>query len=421
MNNIRPASQATSTVTLGTGVLSENIHSKDSIDRTDAKNIKLITLPYCPTPIAVSKNNVVFGNEWWYTNNTLQLRDLSTKFKNTIETAYPHQIADLVWNTYQVTLDGTGNRSRKDPKLYHSDFYYKKFVYDSFGKIFRTECLDWQGSLETSKDTPRFAFEFVTSRNIVSKFLFIFPEYKTGNKGTEDYDNMLAVARNNEEVLYNSQYLNYLRTGYNYDLKTKERNTAAGAAGIGLSLATLVGSMALTASGYGAGLGVAGIIGSVAGLAGSAINLAKTTAQAEENIQRKLQESQNQAVSVNAADDYDLLEAYSGNMAKMCTYEVSTQMKNALDDMFYYAGYVVNEQYKPDVNIRYWFDFLQADLVITHTENLSKEITELIKKKFSEGVTFFHCHTLNGTRKWDLAQEKENWEKWIVLANGGAQ
>ena len=232
---------------------------------------------------------------------------------------------------------------------------------------------------------------------------------------------MLAVARNNEEVLYNSQYLNYLRTGYNYDLKTKERNTAAGAAGIGIMLATLIASMALTASGVGTGVGIAGIVSSVAGLAGSSINLAKTTAQAEENIQRKLQESQNQAVSVNAADDYDLLEAYSGNMAKMCTYQVSTQMKNALDDMFYYAGYVVNEQYKPDVNIRYWFDFLQADLVLSHTENLSKEIIELIKKKFSEGVTFFHCHTLNGIRRWDLAQEKENWEKWIVLANGGAQ
>ena len=421
MNNIRPASQATSTVTLGTGVLSENIHSKDSIDRTDAKNIKLITLPYCPTLITVSSANVVLGNEWWYTNNTLQLRDLNTKFKNTIETSYPHQIADLVWSTYQETLDGTGDRINKDPKLYHSDFYYKKFVYDSFSKIFRTECLDWEESLRASKDTPRFAFEFVTSRNIVSKFLFIFPEYTTGKKGIEDYDNMLAVARNNEEVLYNSQYLNYLRTGYNYDLKTKERNTAAGAAGIGISLATLVGSMALTASGVGAGIGVAGIVGSVAGLAGSAISLAKTTAQAEENIQRKLQESQNQAVSVNAADDYDLLEAYSGNMAKMCTYQVSTAMRDALDDMFYYAGYVVNEQYKPDVNIRYWFDFLQADLVITYTENLSKEIIELIKKKFSEGVTFFHCHTFNGVRKWDLAQEKENWEKWIVLANGGAQ
>ena len=275
--------------------------------------------------------------------------------------------------------------------------------------------------MRKNKDNPYFYFDFITSRNIVSKFLFMFPQYTTGSKGTEDYDNMLAVARNNEEVLYNSQYLNYLRTGYNYDLKTKERNTAAGAAGIGISLATLVASMALTASGVGAGIGVAGIVGSVAGLAGSAINLAKTTAQAEENIQRKLQESQNQAVSVNAADDYDLLEAYSGNMAKMCTYQVSTAMRDALDDMFYYAGYVVNEQYKPDVNVRYWFDFLQADLVITHTENLSKEIIELIKKKFSEGVTFFHCHTFNGVRKWDLAQEKENWEKWIVLANGGAQ
>lgn len=297
-----------------------------------------------------------------------------------------------------LTLDGTGSRINWDPKLHHSDYYYKKFVYDSFNKIFKSECLDWNKSINENKEEDYFTFDFIDSRNIVSKFMFMFPQYTTGTKGTEDYDNILTVARNNEEVLYNSQYLNYLRSGYNYDLKTKERNTATGAAGIGLSLASLIGSIALTASGYGSGVGVAGIVGSVAGLAGSAINLAKTTAQAEENIQRKIQESQNQAVSVSSADDYDLLDAYSGNMAKMCTYEVSDQMKRALADMFFYSGYVVNEQYKPDVNIRYWFDFLQADLVLNNTNNLTKEITELIKNKFSEGVTFFHSHVLNNVR-----------------------
>ena len=360
-----------STVTLTSSPIQQAVYGKTHIDKTDAKNIKLINLPYCPTPISVDANNVLsIGNEWWYINHVLQLKDLNTKLKNIITTSLPSPIYEMVTNTYHVTLDGTGGRSGGDPKLYHSDYYYRKFVYDSFSKIFRCECLDWDTSMRQNKDNPYFYFDFITSRNIVSKFLFMFPQYTAGNKGLEDYDNILPIARNNEEVLYNSQYLNYLRTGYNYDLKTKERNTAAGAAGIGISLATLIGSIALTATGYGAGIGVAGIVGSVAGLAGSAISLAKTTAQAEENIQRKLQESQNQAVSVSSADDYDLLEAYSGNMAKMCTYEVSTQMRNALDDMFYYSGYVVNEQYKPSVDVRYWFDFLQADLVITWTQNL---------------------------------------------------
>lgn len=254
--------------------------------------------------------------------------------------------------------------------------------------------------------------------------MFMFPQYTTGNNGLEDYDNVLPVARNNEEVLYNSQYLNYLRTGYNYDLKAKDRNAATGGVGIGLSALALIGGIIATAAGAGT-VGVPAIIGGVTGIAGSSISLAKTTAQAEENIQRKLQESQNQAVSVLNADDYDLLEAYCGNRAKVCTYEVSTAMRNALNDMFFYSGYVVNEQYKPSVDVRYWFDFLQADLVVSATENLTKEIVELIKKKFSEGVTFFHCHNfgtaLAPTYRWDLAQEKENWEKWIVLANGGAQ
>lgn len=239
----------------------------------------------------------------------------------------------------------------------------------------------------------------------------MFPQYITGSKGTEDYDNMLAVARNNEEVLFNSQYLNYLRTGYNYDLKTKERQEAAGAAGLGISIASLLASIALTASGYGTALGIAGIVGSVTGIAGSAVSYAKTTAQNEENIQRKLQESQNQAVSVLNADDFDLLEAYSGNVAKMCTYEVSTQMKNALNDMFHYAGYVVNEQYKPQIDTRYWFNFLQADLVINTWKNVPVDIQEDVKKRFNEGVTFFHCHTINSVKTWDIAQEKENLEK----------
>lgn len=405
-----------------TGVASYTVKSKDTIDRTDSKHIKLITLPYSPTYYSLNGSVLTIGGEWEFntTAGTVKLINKNVKFENPISTQLPNLISEMVTNTYQVTLDGTATRGTTDPKLYHSDYYYRKFVYDSFSKVFRCENLDWDESLRKNKNNPYFYFNFVTSRNIVSKFMFIFPQYTTGNKGLEDYDYVLPVARNNEEVLYNSQYLNYLRTGYNYDLKAKDRNTTTGGLGIGLSALALIGGIIATATGAGT-VGVPAIIGGVTGIAGSSISLAKTTAQAEENIQRKLQESQNQAVSVLNADDYDLLEAYCGNRAKICTYQVSTAMRDALNDMFYYSGYVINEQYKPDVNIRYWFDFLQADLVINETQNLTKEIVELIKNKFNEGVTFFHCHTLNGTKTWDIEQQKENWEKWIVLANGGAQ
>ena len=42
------------------------------------------------------------------------------------------------------------------------------------------------------------------------------------DKGSEDYGNILAVSRNNESTIYTSQYINYLRTGLQYDLKMKQ-------------------------------------------------------------------------------------------------------------------------------------------------------------------------------------------------------
>lgn len=238
--------------------------------------------------------------------------------------------------------------------------------------------------------------DFVMSSNIVSKFCFLLPQYLL-KYSVQDYDNVINVARNNEQVLYTSQYINYLRNGYNYDLKSKQRQEVAGALGMGLSVAGLIGSIALTATGAGAGIGAAGIVGSLAGLAGSAVNYAKTVAQNEQNIAQKLSESQNQTVSVHNADDIDLLNAYSGNRAKLCIYSVTDVMKDALYNMFWYCGYATQEQKIPDVHTRCWFNFLQCDLDVDYWQNVPKDIQEVIKQKFKEGVTFFHEQEIEGS------------------------
>lgn len=361
------AAWATSHIALS-GISYVTIDSIDSIDRTDAKNIKLITLPYCPSSYSITGSQIVFKDTWKNSGSSLVLEDLNTKFKNTIISEIPsldHYMLEVI-NDPDV-MSGWTYRELEDPKLLHSDYFRPKFVYDSFAKEFDLERFDWAAAQKLyagyygpgySEDwdsvnkSGNFQFDFVTSRNIVSKFLFIFNEYMTGQLGAEDYDNILPVARNNEQVLYNSQYLNYLRAGYNYDLKAKERTEVAGGVGIGLSIASLIGSIALTASGYGSGVGVAGIVGSMAGLAGSLVSYTKSVAQNEDNMQRKLIELQNQGTSVLNADDYDLLEAYSGNVAKYCEYSVSERMKKALSDLFYYCGYIVNEQGVPNISSR---------------------------------------------------------------------
>lgn len=382
------------------------ILSVTNIDKTDSKNIKIIDVPYCPSSYVLdADNNLVLPSLWNLDTNNymMKLRNLNARFENDITSGSRNVLIDFIQSIPAGDIT-TMKRFLKDSKLYHSDYYRTKFVYDSFSKTFELEKIDF---IPNKDESNLFKFRFVMSRNIVSKFLFkFFYKYKVA---VEDYENIVAVSRNNEEVLYNSQYLNYIRTGYNYDLKAKERQDTSSAVGIGLSALGMVASIVIAVATENP-LPIAGAVASGLSLVGQTANYAKQTAQNEENIQRKLQEAQQQAVSVMNADDVDLLFEYSGNKAKLCYYKASDRMMDILDDLFYYGGYITNEQKIPVVNTRYWFNFVQASLVLEETNNLTEEIENDIKEKFENGVTFLHYRQ----NTFDFKQEMENIEKKLV-------
>lgn len=404
-NSIFNPANINKTITLAP-LTERTLYASSTIDKTLNENVKIINLPYCPSTLTEDSGKYVIEDLWKYdsTYHFFKLDDFSRRFSNSIISNVDN-VLNYFNTAFSVNLSGV--RTLKDSKLYHSDYFRPKFVYDSFSRIFSLEQINYEKSLDAMSQTSKFEFTFVMSRNIVSKFLFKFNfVYEHSN---EDYPNVVAVARNNEEVLYNSSYLNYIRTGYNYDLKSKERQETAGAIGIGLNVAGLIASIGLSFVPGGQAIGIAGAVGAGLGLAGQLVNYAKTTAQNEENIQRKLAETQRQAVSVLNADDYDLLYEYTRNKAKLCLYEVSPKMKEVLDDLFYYAGYIVNEQMIPEISSRYWFNFVQATLVINDSSNLTSEIEDDIKEKFEQGVTFLHYHN-----KFDFKQEMENWETSLL-------
>lgn len=377
------------------------------IDRTDETNIKIIDLPYSPTNFEIAGDGSYVVDSMWVTDpstGAVKLTNTTARFRNDITSQAVNPVINLL-NPYDSDVNFTNtNRFLKDSKLFHSDFFRPKFVYDSFNRVFPLEKIDFTAN---ERESYLFKFHFTMSRNIVSKFMFSFDyEYKIA---TEDYEKVVCCSRNNEEVLYNSQFLNYLRTGYNYDLKAKEKQDIAGMTGIGLSALAIVGSIAVAVATENP-LPIAGAVAGGISLVGQITNYAKTTAQSEDNIQRKLQESQNQAVSVLNADDVDLLYEYSENKAKLCRYKVSDTMESILDDLFYYGGYISNEQKVPNVRTRYWFNYVQASLIIEETNNLTEEIENDIKEKFDKGVTFLHLR--NGT--FDLRQEKENIEVSVL-------
>lgn len=390
----------------------------DAIDRTDSRNIKIIELPYAPSDIEYDSVNDVylFDGNWEYdaTQKLFKLKNLETKFTSNFLSEFNPLLEKGLTRERWEELHGEDSPSSNDlredyleGKIYHSDYYRPKFVYDSFSLVFQLESL-------RAIDSGQYDFniEFYASTNVVSKFLFMFPNYRT-YYGNADFDNVVAVSRNNEQVIYNSQYLNYIRNGYNYDLKTKQRNEEVGGIGLGISIAsTLLGVVGgIATQNY--GMAVMSLVGGGLTIANQAVSYAKSVAQSEQNLEQKLNETKMQAVSVMNADDIDLLNAYSGNKAKWVVYEVSYTMKKALLDMFYYAGYSTNELKVPSVDTRYWFNYLQCELVLEVASNkayLSDEIEDELKNRFKEGVTFFHYK--NGT--WDLDQVKENYESWIL-------
>lgn len=379
-----------------------------NIDRTDSKNIKIIELPYAPTSLGRDSQDIPeIGSYWEYNavGQYFKLSDPNTKFVNEFISTVSNPMYDLLVEI--PTINGAENRDDfYESKLFHSDFYQPKFVYDSFSLTMMMEQVNGSNMLYQNGSQEHLKVKFVTSTNIMSKFCFILPQY-TLNHSVSDYDNVINVSRNNEQVLYTSQYINYLRTGYNYDLKSKQRTETASGVGIGLSALSIGASIIGGVISGNVGVAVGGAVAGAISLSNQLVNYAKSVAQNEDAIARKLQEAKNQAVTVAGADDIDLLNAYSGNRAKMCYYTVSDEMKHALGDLFYYCGYSTYEQKIPVINSRLWFNYLQCELEITGTNyNLTEELILELKNKFKDGVTFFHKN--GGT--WNVEQTLENWE-----------
>ena len=128
-------------------------------------------------------------------------------------------------------------------------------------------------------------------------------------------------------------------------------------------------------------------------------------AQGERDLQQKLQELQIQSSSVSGADDVDLLSYYNGNKLDLFIYDTKDYYKHLAYDLMFFGGYSHTQNELPNVNSRYWFNFIQCEPEFTFT-HIANDILDTIKEKFKNGVTIFHYHD----NKYDVDQIYENWE-----------
>ena len=283
-----------------------------------------------------------------------------------------------------------------ESKLYSSELYVPKFIYDSFNLNFE---------LQNMATIPtKFNVDFTTTSTINSAFMFTFPEYELKYSG-QDYDNILVVRRNNEISLYNNAYINYIKTGYNYDVKNKNTQLATSWISAGIQIAGSV--LSFLAAGATGGLSAVAAIGLATSATVTIANNISNDVKAERSIQQKLEEARNQATSVSGSDDIDLLTKYSQNKAKLAIYKASDNVMKHAADLFYYCGYTANRQDIPNTTSRYWFNYIQCEPVFNEEEtSIYKNYLDDIKARYNAGITVYHAH--NNTYDWD--QTHENWE-----------
>ena len=370
------------------------VYDITTLNRTDADIAKIIKLPYRPCDANFTG--------WLYdsTMHMLLLSNLDKALESGLSTAY-NPFEDLRLVAGAPSLSASKDK-KWESKLFHSDYYQPKFVYDSFTFIF---------SLERQKQyvsTSDFQIIFTATGTINSRFLFTFASYDVDGYALEDYSNILPIARNNELPIYNSDYINYIKMGFNYDVKSKQRQEAGQWIGTALSLVGSIASFA--SSSVTGGFGIAGGISLATATLGQLVNAVNSTAQAEANQAQKLFQLRQQKESVMGSDDLDIMSKYTGNKAKWMLYQVSSRMESVLFDLFHFTGYIDGTSKVPNVTTRKWFNFLSCDLVINEDNNLNDDIINDIKGKYALGVTFMHCNEINSVKTWDWTQEKENWE-----------
>lgn len=383
------------------------------VDRTKSSIIKIIELPYCPFELT-------------YTAGYINLPagfSIDGGLFIAIDVTQPNIIlGQILPNNYTINIDKSINiassklinRTIKDPKLFNSDFYDYKINYDSYDLHIALEQLQ-----RTTGSTPYYTLEYRQSSAISSNLGFKVSLVHADYESSGDYDLYLIATRNNESPIYTNAYLDYLRNGYNYDRKNQTRSDAMT---WGAAVVSLVGAAATTAVGLASGNALAAGAGIGLGITaittiGNAIN---NTISNEQSIQQKIESAKQQAASIRASDDVDLLNWYNGNKAYIVTYAVSDELSDLLDDLFYYTGYASNTQETPNTSSRYWFNFLQceADLQPSGTDTTYTKYLDNIKARYAAGVTIYHDRTaaeLPDPHNWDLDQMRENWETGFII------
>lgn len=398
----------------------DQLVAESSIERTSLGLKKAICLPYKPfnrnADGYLPDGAVVVAGKVLLANPDTE---------NTFEWIPPGRWSDLMLPRLPAkpteTPDGKAAALRDEPKVFSSEFRFAKIVYDSFAIVLKGEESYFNLSLsEIGND--KIVFKFFASPSMVSEFeltLYSWPGYAPEEFilkpiWSEDYPLHLVINRNNETPVYTSGYLDYLRTGYNYDLKSQA--VQLGMQGLGIAISAINAGVGIAAT-FTPGVGIAAApyaVSAATGFASSIANIGKNAAENERGNAQRLKELQSQGASVAGNSDFAVSKRYTKNRVSLETYSVEPRLINSARSFFYLKGYATDEIKAPSCHTRAHFDFVECDPVFK-PEALSlfpKWMLDLIADDLRQGVTFLH--PVAGD--YDIGQTSSNYELSVLNA-----
>ena len=394
----------------------ERIVAESDIDRTALGLKKAICLPYRP----FDRDDAGYLPEGCFVvaGKILLARD---DLESTISFTPKGRDLRLPYMTAKPTekTDGKASALQLEPKVYSSEFRFAKIVYDSFSIVLKGEESYFNTNLsEIGND--KIVFKFFASPSMVSEFdltLYSWPGYSAEEFilspiWGEDYPLHLIINRNNETPVYTSAYLDYLRTGYNYDLKSQA--VQLGMQGLGIAISAINAGVGIAATFATGGLAAPYAVSASTGFLSSIANIGKNAAENQRGNAQRLKELQAQGASVAGNSDFAVSKRYTKNRVSLETYSVEPRLINAARSFFYLKGYATDEIKAPNCHTRAHFDFVECDPVF-QPEALSlfpKWMLDLIADDLRQGVTFLH--PVSGD--YDIAQTSSNYELSVLNA-----
>lgn len=313
--------------------------------------------------------------------------------------SYTLAYQDIPFSYTSISIDTQlGFGTVLDPKLYSSQFFAREFFYYNDSYTIKYENIH----LVTN---TRIKINYKVSNNISGDVLFEFTPTTYWKHQESNVEGKLLSKFTPELNLSSSNYINYMRTGWNWD--TAKASAAFGnritMGGYRIVTDLLKQELSLATGESDAGEFGTAMLDSTIQYGGTILSGYLSHSQQMKSLFAKRSQLAMKQLSINDNKDSDLMKQMVSNKLHYIDASVNDVDKASLNRYFHYYGYARNMKMAFPYDTRYWFNYCEGDIHLE--QNIPEYAVSDVKARFKAGVTFYHYHN-----HYDWEQERENWE-----------